>query len=351
VIARNSSFVYKGKAVDVKQVGRELGVRYVVEGSVRRAADRVRVSAQLIDATTGHHVWAERYDRDLSDIFDLQDEITATIAAAMGPMLGRAEQRRAVAKPPQNLDAWDSYQRAVFYLASQTREGMHEARALCERALELDPTFSNPAAVASLTHVLDVFNQWSDDAGRSIAEAVRLAESSLVLDSDSVLGHSALAWTHIFRQQNERASDAFERSVALNPSYGLGYWGLGVALYSLSRPDDAVAMIEKAMRLSPQDGGMFLYAQTLGMAHFVAGRYVDAADAARRAIALRADQPAHHRLLAASYGHLGKLEDARAELAEMARLAPDFSLEVFRSFNRLVADDMIEGWRKAGWQG
>jgi tetratricopeptide (TPR) repeat protein len=228
---------------------------------------------------------------------------------------------------------------------------MRETRALCERALELDPAFSEAASLASLSHVIDIFNQWSDDAETSIAEAVRLAEWSLSLDSKNALGHGALAWTCIFRQQNERAIDEFERAIALNPSFSQGYWGLGVALYSHGRPDDAVAMIEKAIRLSPRDRSLSLYWQNLGMAHFVAGRYADAADAAREAISLRADQPAHHRLLAACQGHLGQLEHAREELAEMTRLAPDFSLEAFRGLNRLVADGMIEGWRKAGWEG
>lgn len=351
VIARNSSFVFKGKAVDVKQVGRELGVRYVVEGSVRRAGGRVRVSAQLIDATTGHHVWAERYDRDLSDIFAVQDEITETIARAIEPAVGSVERRRALAKPPQNLDTWDLYQRAVSHMANQTRESQREARALCERALELDPAFSEPAALASRTHIFDVFNQWSDDVEASATEAMRLAEQSVALDPENARCHGALAWACIFSQQAERASEEFERAIALNPSYTSGYWGLGVALYSLGRPDDAVAMIEKAIRLSPQDPSLSFFLHNLGMAHFVAGRYADAADAARRAIALRPDQPAHHRLLAACCGHLGQLGEARAELAELVRLAPDFSLEAFRFLNRMVADGMIEGWRKAGWEG
>ena len=143
----------------------------------------------------------------------------------------------------------------------------------------------------------------------------------------------------------------FERAIALNPSFAWGYWGLGVALYSLGRADDAVAMIEKSIRLSPRDPSLSLMLQNLGMAHFIAGRYTDAGDAARRAIALRPDQPAHHRLLAACCGHLDQADEARSALAEMARLAPDFSLEAFRQPNRNVADDMIEGWRKAGWEG
>ena len=350
VIARNSSFVYKGKAVDVKQVGRELGVRYVVEGSVRRAGDRVRVTAQLIDATTGHHVWAERYDRDLSDIFAVQDEITETIARAIQPAVGGAERRRALAKPVQNLDAWDLYQRALSHMVSQTREGTQEARVLCEKAQEIDPTFAAPAATAALAHVLDIFNQWSDDGKASIAAALRIAERSVALDAQDPSCHGALGWARIFSQQTERAAEAFERAIALNPSFAWGYWGLGAALYSLGRSDDAVGMIEKAIRLSPRDSSLSLMLQNLGMAHFVAGHYTDAADAARRAIALRPDQPAHHRLLAACCGHLGQLDEARVALAEMARLTPDFSVEAFRSLNRVAADVMIEGWRKAGWE-
>jgi adenylate cyclase len=351
VIARNSSFVYKGRAVDVKQVGKELGVRYVVEGSVRRAGDRVRVTAQLIDATTGHHMWAERYDRNLSDIFAVQDEITETIAGAIRPAVGSAERRRALAKPVQNLDAWDLYQRALFHMASQTRDGTREARSLCEKALEVDSTFADPAALSALTHVLDIFNQWSDDGEASIAAALRLAEQSIVLDPQDPNCRGPLGWACLFSQQTERAIEVFERAIELNPSYAWGYWGMGVALYSLARADEAVAMIEKAIRLSPQDPSLSLMLQNLGMANFVAGRYSDAAQVARRAIKLKSDQPAHHRLLAACLGHLERLDEARAELAEMARLAPDFSLTSFRYLNRIVADGMIEGWRKAGWEG
>ena len=176
-------------------------------------------------------------------------------------------------------------------------------------------------------------------------------EQGVVLDPQDPNCRGALGWACIFSQQTERATKAFERAIALNPSFAWGYWGLGVALYSLGRTDDAVAMIEKAIRLSPRDPSLSLILQNLGMAHSVADRYTDAADAARRAIALRPDQPAHHRLLAACCGHLGRLDEARTALAEMARLAPDFSLEAFRYLNRMVADGMIEGWRKAGWEG
>jgi adenylate cyclase len=351
VISRNSSFVYKGKAVDVKRIGRELAVRYVVEGSVRRAGNRVRVTAQLIDATTGHHVWAERFDRDLADIFAVQDEITETIARAIQPAVGSAEQRRALAKPVQNLDAWDLYQRALSHMAAPKRENMREVRALCEKAKGIDPTFFEPIALSALAHVIEIFNLWSDDVEASIASALDLAEQSVVLDRQSPNARVALGWACIFSQQSDRARETFERAIALNPSFASGYWGLGVALYSLGRADDAVAMIEKSIRLSPRDPSLSLFLQNLGMAHFIAGRYTDAGDAARRAIALKPDQPAHHRLLAACCGHLDQADEARSALAEMARLAPDFSLEAFRQPNQNVADDMIEGWRKAGWEG
>jgi tetratricopeptide (TPR) repeat protein len=265
--------------------------------------------------------------------------------------MGGAERRRALAKPPQSLDAWDLYQRAVPHMLGQTREGMREARALCERALELDPTFSDAAALSSLAHTLEIFNQWSDDVEASLAEALRSAERSVVLDPNNPRCHYALAWACNDTQQIERAGEEFERAIALNPSDAGGYWGLGTTLYGLGHPDDAVGMIEKAIRLSPRDPSLYLFLQSLGVAHFVAGRYADAADAARRAITLRPDQPAHHRLLAACCGHLGQFEEARSQLAEMTRLAPEFSLEAFRYLNRMVADGMIEGWRKAGWEG
>ncbi len=351
VICRNSSFVYKGAPVDAKRVSGELGARYLVEGSVRKAGDRVRVTAQLIDATSGHHVWAERYDREIHDIFAVQDEITEAIAGAVLPAMGHLERQRVLAKAPESLDAWDYVQKALWLAGDSTAQNNRGARALCRQALERDPRFAPAMAVIAESHLLDVFNQWSDDAAASLDEGLRAAERSVDLDPDDPRCHFALGWACTFSQQAERAVREFERALLLNPSLTRACWGLGVALYSFGRPDDAVGMLEKAIRLSPNDPNMHLFVHNLGMAHFVAGRYQEAAECAKRAIGVRREQPASWRLLAASCGHLGRLEEAREALAEMKRLAPDFSVDAFRVLNRHVADPMFEGWRKAGWEG
>jgi adenylate cyclase len=317
VIARNSSFVYKGRAVDVKQVSRELGVRYVVEGSVRKAGDRVRVTAQLIDATTGHHLWAERYDRELTDIFSVQDEITDAIARAVLPAVGRVEGQRLLTRAAESLDAWDCVQRAQWHLRKLTRDDNRQIQTLCRRALELDPRFAPAMSLLAVSHLYDVFNQWSDDPASSLDEALRLAERSVELDDRDSFCFEALGWACTLTQQSERAVREFERALALNPSFTRAYWGLGVALYSLRRPDEAVGMIEKAIRFSPNDPNLHLFLHNLGMAHFVAGRYEEAADCARQAIAQRPEQPASQRLLAASCGHLGRLPEAREALRAM----------------------------------
>ena len=292
VIARNSSFVYKGAAVDVKRVSRELGVRYLVEGTVRKAGDRVRVTAQLIDATGGHHVWAERYDRELQDIFAVQDEITEAIAAAVLPAMGHLERQRALAKTPESLDAWDCLQQALPLAGDQTAEKNRQVQVLCRRALELDPQFARALTALSISHMMDVFNQWSDDAAASLDECLRAAERSVKLDSNDPECHDALGWACSLSQQAERGIREFERTLALNPSHTRACWGLGVALYSAGRPDEAVGMIEKAIRLSPNDPSMHLLLHNLGMAHFVAGSHEEAAECARRAIGVRSEQPA-----------------------------------------------------------
>lgn len=349
VISRNSSFAYKGRSVDAKQVSRELGVRYLVEGSVRRAGNRVRINAQLIDATTGHHIWAERYDRELDDIFALQDELTQTIGSALGLALGGAEQRRLLSRAPESLDAWDCVRRAMWHLSELTAEGNRRANELCRRALERDPRFAEAKAFLAVTLVWDAFHQWTDEAGAALNESLRVAEEAVALDEGSPTCREALGWACMFNQQVERAAAQFERALAVNPSFTRAYWGLGVALYSRGRADDAVGMIEKAIRLSRHDPILYLFEHNLGVAHLLTGRYEQAAECARRSVALNPRTAAAQRLLGACCGHLGRLDEAKQALAEAQRLVPDFSLAAFREGNQVVAAPLIEGWTKAGW--
>jgi adenylate cyclase len=349
VISRNSSFSYKGRSVDIVRVSRELGARYVVEGSVRRAGSRVRINAQLIDATTGHHLWAERYDRELDDIFALQDEITETIAKALAPVVGSAERRRILGRAPESLDAWDCLQRAQWHFRQLTPDNNRIVKTFCRRALELDPGFADAKAFLAVSFLFDIFNFWTEEPDAAARECLRNAEEAVGLDESSPTCREALGWARVFAQDPERAVAEFERALALNPSFARAHWGLGVALYSRDRADEAVAAIEKAIRLSRNDPMLNLFEHNLGMAHFVAGRYERAAECARRSIALNPDLASPQRLLAASCGLLGRIDDARLAIAELRRISPDFSAEAFRQANPVVADSMLEGLRKAGW--
>jgi len=352
VIARNSSFVYKGRAVDVKQVSRELGVRYVIEGSVRKVADRVRITAQLIDATTGHHLWAERYDRTLRDVFALQDEIVDSILMALQKTLEKAERERAIRKAPQNLDAWDCVQRGWWHLLRSTREEVAKGQALFHKATELDPHFSLAFSGLALGHLYELGYQWSGSPQESLAASLRAAERAVALADDEPQAHVALGLARANAGQYEQAASASERVIELNPSAAVGYWCLGRSLSYLGRPDEGVGLIEKAIRLSPHDPVMHEFLFDLGVAHFLAERYEQAIVWERKSLRARPDQPGVYRVLAASYGHLGRIEEARAALDGMNELAPDFSLQALRvHVPSAVVERYLEGWRKAGWTG
>jgi adenylate cyclase len=353
VIARNSSFTYKGKAADVKQVSRELGVRYVVEGSVRKAGDRVRISAQLIDATTGAHVWAERYDRELQDIFSLQDEITGAIVGSMRPELQRTEVQRAAHKEQQSLDAWDCVYRGLWHNRKFTREDNTKARSFYERATELDPTFADAFSSLAWTHAYDAANEWAADRAQAIDEAIRLAEKSLELDDRNPQARAVLGQAYGLAGQRERMIESLERAVALNPNDASSHGSLGFALSYTGRPDDAIAHLEQAMRLSPQDSEIFLWLASMGWAHFSGGRYEEAAAWLERSRQNSPGFPLTYRALAATYSQLGRLEEARTALQEDLRLVPDESISKIETQVSAIADpDFLEryldGLRKIG---
>ncbi|MGH9389630.1 MAG: tetratricopeptide repeat protein, partial [Vicinamibacteria bacterium] len=352
VIARNSTFVYKGKSTDVKKVSRELGVRYVVEGSVRRAGDRVRITAQLIDATTGHHVWAERYDRELRDIFALQDEITQTIVAALEPALDKVERRRAVRQDPKSLDAWDCIQRGWWHIDQVSREDNAKAKALFQRAIEIDPHFSNAHSALATSYLYEVLSQWTDNPLQSITQALQSAEKSVALSSEDPSGHTVLGMACTVAGQFERGVAEQERAVELNPSSARNYWGLGQALANSGRPQEAIAMLEKAIRLSPNDPRLQVFLFHLAFAHFLLGRYKETIELGKKSLKLRPDQSYVHRILAACYGHLGQAEEGEAALKEAFRIFPGFSIEKSRLVNPpAFIDRLVAGWRQCGWKG
>ncbi len=354
VIARNSSFTYKGRAVDVTKVAKELGVRYVLEGSVRKAGNRVRVTAQLIDATTGNHIWAERYDRELDDIFELQDEITETIVAAIEPELGVVERERARRKPPGNLDAWGSYQRGLWHFFSDpTREGMDEAKRLFQRAIELDPGFAVAHAELAWTHESDIHRGLTDDPEASLEQAARAAEKAVALDARDPCARCALGRAHIFRRAYDKAIAETEAAVGLNTSFDRGYYCLGLALLYGGRPEESIPQFERAIRLNPRFPALWAYLDILARAYFNLKRYEEAAVWFEKAT----QQPISSFLPfvhgAAALGHLGRLDEARAMLADAKKRNPDFSADTVKStvgmYGRYSgADRIIDGLRKAG---
>jgi adenylate cyclase len=352
VIARNSSFVYKGKSVDVKQVSRDLGVRYVVEGSVRKVGDRVRVSAQLIDASTGAHIWAERYDRDLQDIFAVQDEITEVVVGCVAPELERSERDRAARKEPQSLDAWDSFQRGWWHLWKFTKDDNGKATSLFQRAIELEPDFSDALSGLAVSHAQDLVHQWSDSPAQTLAELTRAARRSAELDTSNALGQVALSFVHYFAGQREESIAAAERAIDLNPSLSFAYAFHGFLLALASRPDEALVNAERALRLSPRGPMMFTSFWAAGAAQFSAQRYEEAVEWARRAVRANPKAFFPRGYLVAGYAQLGRFDDARRARRELLQLAPSFSISLVRQNLALADSDFVErfidGLRKAG---
>jgi adenylate cyclase len=352
VIARNSTFVYKGGAVDVKQVSRELGARYVVEGSVRKAGDRVRISAQLIDGTTGRHVWADTYDRELRDVFALQDEITQAIVSSMSPELRRAELERAARREPDSLDAYESWLRGNWHYWKVTREHNAKARSFYERAVELDPL--NAVAFSSLAgvHYVDLTYGWSDSRDRSLAEFERAARKCIELDDGLAGCHMALGLLYQFTDLPDKQIAAHQRAIDLNPSESGPHAWLGWALARAGKSDAAIASLEKAMRLSPRDPTFWMFLDGMAFAPLTARRYGDAIDWCQRSLQHRPDDVWAYRFLAASYAQQGRLEQAHQALEQALRLDPEFSVEKGRQLSQ-SADSaalapLLEGLRKAG---
>jgi adenylate cyclase len=349
VIARNSVFTYKGKAVEVAEVSRRLGVRYVVEGSVRKAGNRVRINAQLVDATTGGHLWAERYDRELQNIFALQDEVTQKIVFALKIQLTPEEQARFRQAPTNNLEAYDYFLRGQAYTWRFTREANIQARQMFEKALELDPQYAGAYAVLCFTYLIAWLSQWNQEP-QTPAQAFVLAQRAVGLNDSLPLAHTMLGIAYLLQKQHEQAIVEGERAITLDPNYAAGYAQLGNIFNFAGRPEEAIELVEKALRLNPHDP--FFYLFNLGFAYRLMGRYEEAITAFKRVLSRNPDfLPAHVHLLVA-YNELGQEVEARTAAAEFLRISPNFSLEVYRQ--RLPFKDQAElerfldGLRKAG---
>ena len=350
VIARNSSFAYKGRPVRVQEIGRDLGVRYVLEGSIRKAGNRVRITAQLIDAGSGGHLWAERFDRDLTDIFATQDEVVEKIVRALAVTLTRGEALRLRRRGTNDVDAYESWLRARELLARGTRDATTEARALHRRAIEIDPSFAAPHAGLALAAMSDYVSGWASDPAQALDEAERWARRAVELDEQEPAAHMALGNVQTWRRDLDGALAEFRRMIELDPNNTQAHGSTGLALVYAGRAAEALDCFATARRLDPHHTAMLLHFQA--QAHFSLGDDEAAAKLLRERIARNPGTDASRMLLAACYGHLGRTEDARAVWAELLQVNPGFSLaqraRVLPYKNPGDFDRIVAGLAKAG---
>ena len=354
VIARNSSFTYKGKAADVKQIGRELGVRYVLEGSVRKAANRVRITAQLIDAASGVHLWADRFDGAIEDIFDLQDQVTTSVVGAITPTVEQAEIGRAVLKPTESLDAYDHYMRGLASQYQWTSEATNEALRHYYKAIELDPKFALAYALATSCYSWRKMNGWVTDPAREITETERLAERATQLGQDDAM---ALCWSggalvFVVGEVDEGVA-LIERALRLNPNLMDAWLSSGFAKLSLGEWDMAIDHFARAMRLSPFEPSLFAMQAGTATGHFYAGRYDEAAAWAAKSIGENPKYPPVWRTAAASNALLGRQEQAQNAMARLRQLDPTLRIATLKSVIPInlrpdLLAKMVDGLRKAG---
>jgi adenylate cyclase len=350
VIARNSSFTFKGRAVDIKEVGRRLGVRYVLEGSVRKASGKVRITGQLIDAVTGAHIWVDRFERDLTDVFALQDEVTVAVVSAIQPKLFQAEIAMVTRRRPENLTAYDFFLRAMQQYYLSTREGMAEAIRLAHCALELDPRFGFVAALAGVCHMQNVLWGYAVDPQFDREEAVRLLRLALSIDEGDPDTIALAAMTSAFMVgDSESEIEMADRAVALNPN-SFRAWSCRGQVYRIAGlPEEAVQSFERAMRMSPIDPLLWRSFTGMGMALIELRRFDEAIVAGKKALRQNPSYSLAHRCLAAAFAHLGRDAEAREAAARLLEVDPAFTISAWIARGgQSNAKLLIEGLRKAG---
>jgi TolB-like protein/Tfp pilus assembly protein PilF len=353
VIARNSTFNYKGKDVDIKKVGKELGVRYVLEGSVRKSGRRVRVTMQLIRADTNHHIMAERYDRELTDLFDLQDEIAHTIAGAIEPEILKFERDRIADRPQHSEDAYGLYQRGMFHHYRQNKADNSEAQAYFRRALAIDPQYPQAVAALAIAVLNAGYLGWSGNAERNFAEALELAQRAVALDPRYPNAHLALALISMWLGRNDRSAAEFKEAIRLNPSFAAAHAVLGAVLNFQGQSEEGVASVEKGIRLSPSDPRLFIWLSGLAAAHYQLRHYSQAVEIARRSWTLNNGYITGLTYVVAGLAQLGSVEHAQAALADLKERDP--KLTALRTTVQLyqdpaAVDHLLDGLRKAGFE-
>jgi TolB-like protein len=354
VIARNSSFAYKGKSPDLRQVGRELGVRYVLEGSVRKSGNRVRITGQLIDTTTGAHIWADRFDGALHDIFDLQDQIAGNVVGAIEPKLRQSEIERTARKRTESLDAYDLYLRALAQYYKYTGEGMREAITLLQRALAAGPSYAPAAAMIGWCRGFQRQQGWGPLSDAEIAAAARLARQAIEAGRDDPDALWMAANTvSFFAGDHATAAGAIDRALTLNPSSAHAWLASGLLSYRQNRPDRAVEAFERGMRLSPLDPLGYVFTAGLAAVHVMAGRYEEAIEWADRSLRdlPRYESAIRNRLIACA--HLGRIEEAREGLDRLLEITPWLTIARYKALYTIthppeLIDLHVEGLRKAG---
>lgn len=350
VIARNSAFVYKNKAVNVPDICSELGVRFALEGSIRKAGNRVRITAQLIDGATGGHLWAERYDRDLADIFSVQDEVTREIVMALAPKLAATETENVSREPTRNLEAYDYFLRGREQWWRFTKQANAEAQAMFEQAIELDPSFAAAYAWLAGSHLVDAVNQWSESVERSVKLHAELVRRAVALNDEDPFARVQQGFAYLMARQHESAIAEVEKAISLDPNFAHAYFDLAWALHYAGRPADAIEKLDQAARLDPHFSDTIFHLRAL--ACFQSGRYEDALTNLKRRLIRNPNTDVSNVLMAACYGHLGRAAEAQAAWREALRINPNYSVEHKRVLlpykNAGDFEHVVDGLRKAG---
>ncbi len=347
VIARNSSFAYKARVVDVKQVGKELGVRYILEGSVRKAGSRVRISGQLIDTASGAHLWADRFDGALEDIFDLQDQVTSSVVGAIAPKLEQAEIERSRRKPTENLDAYDYYLRGLAGLHQWTKQGIDEALSNLYHAIELDPNFAAAYGMASRCFVMRKGSGWVTNRDDESAEATRLARRAVELGKDDAvaLGTAGLALFYIAGEYDD-AKVLTDRALTLNPNFASGWMWSGWVRVCLGEPEAAVDRVGRALRLSPSDPHSGVMFSAMAFAHFLAGRFKEAVSWAEMAVLEKPTYLLAVGIAAASYALAGRVGDANRAITRVRQLDPTMRMSTIHNMFPLRRPEDYAKWEE-----